>query len=69
MLAIGSSLTVYPVCDVVPIAKHAGARVVILNAQETPFDDLADVVLRGSISEQLPQIVGRGQESRSAGDC
>ena len=57
MLAVGSSLTVYPVCDVVPVAKHSGAGLIILNAQETPFDHLADVVLRGSISEVLPRIV------------
>ena len=57
-LAIGSSLQVYPVAGAVQIAKSAGARVVILNAQETPFDDIADAVLQGSISEILPQICG-----------
>ena len=57
-LAIGSSLQVYPVAGAVEIAKSAGARVVILNAQETPFDDIADAVLQGSISEILPQICG-----------
>jgi NAD-dependent deacetylase len=40
LLAIGSSLQVYPVAGAVPAAKSAGARVVILNAQETPFDDM-----------------------------
>jgi NAD-dependent deacetylase len=58
LLAIGSSLSVYPVAGAVPAAKSAGARVVILNAQETPFDDIADAVLQGSISEILPQICG-----------
>jgi len=58
LLAIGSSLQVYPVAGAVPAAKSAGARVVILNAQETPFDDIADAVLQGSISEILPQICG-----------
>ena len=38
----------------------AGGRVVILNAQETPFDDIADAVLSGSISEVLPRICGAG---------
>ena len=57
-LAIGSSLQVYPVAGAVQIAKAAGSRVVILNAQETPFDDIADAVLQGSISEILPQICG-----------
>jgi NAD-dependent deacetylase len=58
LLAIGSSLQVYPVAGAVPAAKSAGARVVILNAQETPFDDIADAVLQGSISAILPQICG-----------
>jgi len=57
LLAIGSSLTVYPVAGAVPLAKDAGARVVILNAQPTPFDHLADAVLRGAIGEVLPQLV------------
>jgi NAD-dependent deacetylase len=60
LLAIGSTLAVYPICDVVPIAKRLGARVVIVNAEPTQFDDLADVVVRGSISEVLPEIVRSG---------
>ena len=41
-----------------PIAKRSGAFVVILNAEPTEMDMLADVVLRGSISDLLPLIVG-----------
>jgi NAD-dependent SIR2 family protein deacetylase len=33
--------------------------VVILNGEPTPYDDQADVVVRGSISEVLPTLVGR----------
>jgi len=58
-LAIGSSLQVFPVAGAVPAAKSAGARLIILNAQQTPFDDIADAVLQGSISEILPPICGR----------
>ena len=58
LLAIGSSLQVYPVAGLVPIAKTSGARVVILNAEPTPFDNIADAVLGGSISEALPTICG-----------
>jgi NAD-dependent deacetylase len=58
MLAIGTKLSVYPVAGVVPVAKDAGARVVILNAEPTDMDGLADVVLRGSIGEILPRLVG-----------
>jgi NAD-dependent deacetylase len=57
MLAIGSTLAVYPAAAVVPIAKQNGARVVILNAERTEMDDLADALLRGSISEVLPRLV------------
>jgi NAD-dependent deacetylase len=57
LLAIGTSLMVYPVASVVPLAKAARARVVILNAEPTPLDNLADAVLRGPIGEVLPQVV------------
>ena len=40
------------------LAREAGARVVIINAQPTPYDDIADAVLRESIGRVLPQIVG-----------
>jgi len=58
MLAIGTKLSVWPVAAVVPAAKDAGARVVILNAEPTDMDALADVVLRGAIGELLPRLVG-----------
>src|SRR5437016_2622146 len=58
LLAVGSSLTVYPAAALVPLAHAAGARIVIVNAEPTPYDDIADAVLRGSISEVLPAIVG-----------
>lgn len=61
LLAIGSSLQVYPVAGAVPSAKAAGARVVIMNAQPTPFDDVADALLGGSISEVLP-LICRGRQ-------
>ena len=56
LLAIGSTLQVYPVAGAVPDAKAAGARVVIVNAEPTQFDDLADVVIRQAIGEVLPAI-------------
>jgi NAD-dependent protein deacetylase/lipoamidase len=58
LLSVGTSLQVYPVAGAVPCAKSAGARVVILNAQPTPFDSLADAVFDGSISEILPMLCG-----------
>lgn len=57
MLAVGSTLGVYPVAGVVPLAVSRGASLVILNAEPTAFDHIADAVLRGGISEVLPQLV------------
>src|SRR5881296_4617899 len=57
MLAVGTKLSVYPIAGVVPVAKRAGARVVILNAEPTEMDELGDAVLRGSISSILPKLV------------
>jgi len=57
LLAVGSTLAVYPAAGLVPAAHLAGARVVIVNGQATDYDGLADVVVRGSIAEVLPAIV------------
>ncbi len=57
LLAVGTSLAVYPIAAVVPVAHRTGARVVIVNAEPTQFDDLADVVVRTPIGEALPAIV------------
>ena len=56
LLAIGSTLQVYPVASVVPLAKQAGARVVIVNNQATPMDGLADALLRDPIGDVIPQL-------------
>jgi NAD-dependent deacetylase len=58
LLAVGSTLSVYPAAGLVPIAHAAGARVVVVNAEATEYDRIADVVVRGPISEVLPAIVG-----------
>jgi NAD-dependent deacetylase len=62
-VAVGSTLQVYPVAGAVDIARNAGAKVIIVNAQPTAFDDVADAVLPGSISEILPAILGSGARS------
>ncbi|MBS0446430.1 MAG: Sir2 family NAD-dependent protein deacetylase [Proteobacteria bacterium] len=56
LLAIGSTLQVYPVAGVVPVAKEAGAKVVIVVDQATPMDELADAVLRDPIGDVLPAL-------------
>ena len=40
-----------------PIAKRAGARILILNAEPTEMDELADAVIRGQIGQILPRLV------------
>jgi NAD-dependent deacetylase len=60
MLAVGTRLSVWPVAGVVPTAKAAGARVVIVNAEPTEMDELADAVLRGPIGALLPRLVSAG---------
>jgi NAD-dependent deacetylase len=57
MLAIGTTLAVYPVAGVVPDAKEAGARIIILNAEPTAMDRMADAVLRGPIGTILPRLI------------
>ena len=57
MLAIGTTLGVYPIAAVVPVAREAGARVVIVNGSATEMDSLADAVLQDSISDVLPRII------------
>jgi NAD-dependent protein deacetylase/lipoamidase len=61
LLAVGTSLQVYPVAGAVPVAKAAGGRVVIVNAEPTPFDEIADAVLRKRIGEVLPTLCGGEQ--------
>ena len=56
-LAIGSTLQVYPVARAVSRAKAAGARLVILNAEPTQYDAVADAVIREQIGLILPKLV------------
>ena len=58
LLAIGSTLQVYPVAAVVPRAKAAGVRIIVINAEPTNFDELADVVIQERIGDVLPALVG-----------
>ena len=57
LLAVGSTLGVYPVAAMVPMAVRHGAAVVVVNGSPTEMDHLADVVVRGSISEALPAVL------------
>jgi NAD-dependent deacetylase len=55
-LAIGTTLQVYPVASAVPRALDAGARLLIINAEPTKFDDVADAVVRLPIGDVLPRL-------------
>ena len=57
LLTVGSTLGVFPAAGMVPIAVRHGAVVVIVNGGRTEMDELADVVVFGSISEVLPAMV------------
>jgi NAD-dependent deacetylase len=57
LLAVGSTLGVFPAAGLVPVAVRHGAVVVIVNGGPTDMDSLADVLVFGSISECLPALV------------
>jgi NAD-dependent deacetylase len=56
-VAAGTSLVVYPAAHLPQRALQAGARLVILNAEPTPFDDRAHAVVRAPLGESLPALV------------
>jgi NAD-dependent deacetylase len=51
-------LSVFPAANVVPRAKAAGARVIIINGEPTKMDQYADVLLVGKIGDVLPAVIG-----------
>jgi NAD-dependent deacetylase len=55
-VSVGTSLQVYPIASTVQIAKAAGARIVIANAERTAFDGIADAVISIPIGEALPAL-------------
>jgi NAD-dependent deacetylase len=57
LLAVGTSLTVYPAAGLVDVALQVGARVVIVNGSPTPYDDVAHAVVREPIGTALPALV------------
>jgi NAD-dependent deacetylase len=67
LLAVGSTLEVQPIAGIVPFARHFGKAIVIVNGSPTACDEIADVVVRGSISDVIPQLVGTGASPSVAG--
>ncbi|WP_029089819.1 SIR2 family NAD-dependent protein deacylase [Brevibacterium album] len=59
MIAVGTGLTVHPVAGLFPLARDQGARAFVVNAEPTPYDDLAEETLRGDLQEELPALLAR----------
>ena len=57
-IVLGSSLVVYPAASVPMQAHQNGAKLIIINRDETPLDPLADLLIHNSVAQVLPQIVG-----------
>ncbi len=57
MLVVGTSALVYPAADLPALARDAGARVVVVNPEETPLDARAARVLRGKAATILPRLL------------
>ncbi|NOY11405.1 MAG: NAD-dependent protein deacylase [Archaeoglobi archaeon] len=56
-VVVGSSLVVYPAAHLPVYAKSSGARLIIINAEETHADHLFDVVIHGMAGKILPKVV------------
>jgi len=57
MLAIGSTLTVEPAASLCRVAADAGARLVVVNRDPTPYDYLATELVRDPIGVAVPRII------------
>ena len=57
LLTIGTSLVVEPAASFPQTAKESGARIVSINMERTPWDDLCDYIVHGPAGEVLPRIV------------
>ncbi|MFF8997557.1 NAD-dependent deacetylase [Streptomyces achromogenes] len=58
-IAVGSSLQVQPAAGLAGVAADHGARLVVVNAEPTPYDDRADEVIREPIGTALPVLLAR----------
>ncbi|MEU6315433.1 Sir2 family NAD-dependent protein deacetylase [Streptomyces sp. NPDC047014] len=58
-LAVGSTLQVQPAASLAGMAAEAGARLIIVNAEETPYDPLAEEIIREPIGTAVPKLLSR----------
>jgi NAD-dependent deacetylase len=57
LLAVGTSLEVYPAATLPELAKKSGAKVISVDSERTGWDDLCDYKVSGPAGEVLPRIV------------
>ena len=59
LVSVGTSGVVYPAAEFPMRAKQAGATLVEINPELTPYSDQHDLCLRGPASEMLEQLFGK----------
>ena len=57
LLVVGTSAQVYPAAGLIPCAKHAGARIIEINLEPTPYSGIMDCALEGRAGELLPELI------------
>jgi NAD-dependent deacetylase len=62
-LAVGTSLTVHPAAGLTEVAAMCGAKVVVVNAEPTPYDFLADLVVREPVGRALPKLLALPEDA------
>lgn len=66
-IAVGTSLQVQPAAGLAGVAADHGARLIVVNAEPTPYDDQADEVIREPIGTALPRLLAGLAEDAAAG--
>ncbi|MFC9129120.1 NAD-dependent deacetylase [Streptomyces sp. NPDC057099] len=56
-VAVGTSLKVQPAAGLAGVAADHGARLIIVNAEPTPYDERADEIVREPIGTALPELL------------
>jgi NAD-dependent deacetylase len=65
-IVVGSSLVVQPAASMPLVAKRNGAKLVIINRDPTPFDDMADLVVHGDAGSTMKSILDHVKRSSRA---
>jgi NAD-dependent deacetylase len=66
-IVVGSSLVVQPAASMPLVAKRNGAKLVIINRDPTPFDDMADLVVHGEAGSSMKSILDHVKQGLKAG--